>query len=184
MILFNSIYISFGVKKTFILVLDYLTKMVQIYETDNFIVESKDKPFVSREEGGHVQIKIKDETITDRTKIMPKMAIELMRLTMIVGEALEKGMKNRGVDIVKVNYQDMGNWAYKSGKKPCLHVHILGRASDAKIQVFPEAVQLPDRGTGFYDKFEPLNEEDLKEIQKQIEFVLKKEKYNEARWGL
>jgi hypothetical protein len=40
-------------------------------------------------------------------------------------------------------------------------------------------VYLPDRGTGFYDGFEPLNNEDIKEIKTQINIVLQEEKYSE-----
>jgi hypothetical protein len=49
-----------------------------IYETENFIVESHEEPLVSREEGGHIRIKIKDENITDRTKLTPKQGISLL----------------------------------------------------------------------------------------------------------
>ncbi len=157
---------------------------MHIYETPSFEVDSQEKPFVSRTEGGHVRIKIKDREITDRTKLDPKTAIELMRLTMIVGEAFETAMNNRGIPVIKINYQDMGNWAWKENKKPYLHVHIFGRASDAMKQKWPESVYLPDRSTGFYDGFEPVNEEDIKEIQKQIDLVSQREKYKLENWGL
>jgi hypothetical protein len=35
--------------------------MAIFYETENFIVESIERPFVSREEGGHIRICVKDE---------------------------------------------------------------------------------------------------------------------------
>ncbi|MDD4900711.1 MAG: HIT domain-containing protein [Patescibacteria group bacterium] len=158
--------------------------MAQIYQTKNFIVEAAEKPLVTRTDGGHIRILIKDIAITDRTKLSPAAAIELMRLTMIVGEAMEKSLNNRGIKVVKINYQDMGNWAYKIGDKPVLHVHIFGRAQDAKHQPFPESVYLPDRSTGFYDKFEPLNNEDILEIQKQIEIIGKQSKYKIEKWGI
>jgi hypothetical protein len=75
-----------------------------IYETKNFIVESHEKPFISRTDGGHIRIRIKDDSITDRTKLDPKTAIELMRLTMITGAAFEKAMNNLGIPVVKINY--------------------------------------------------------------------------------
>lgn len=158
--------------------------MAQIYLTENFIVESPEKPFVSRIDGGHIRIRIKDASISDRTHLTPIVAIELMRLTMIIGEAMEKGLNNRGIKVVKINYQDMGNWAFKTGEKPFLHVHVFGRTFDAKDQVFPESVYLPARESGFYDKFEPLNKEDILEIQKQIEIIEKQEKYQSSEWGL
>lgn len=157
---------------------------MQIYETKNFIVESHEKPFVSRTDGGHIRIRVKDDSVTDRTKLEPKTAIELMRLTMIVGVAFEKAMNNLGIPVVKINYQDMGNWAWKTNTKPFLHIHVFGRASNAVKQIWPESVYLPDRGTGFYDGFEPLNSQDIEEIKKQIDIVLQEEKYNEKEWGL
>ncbi|MEI6191077.1 MAG: hypothetical protein WCP24_01745 [bacterium] len=158
--------------------------MATIYETENFIVESHEEPFVSRTDGGHIRIRVKDKTITDRTKLEPKVAIELMRLTMIVGEAFEIAMNNCGVPVVKINYQDMGNWAYKRNEKPFLHVHVFGRATNAVKQIWPESVYLPDRGTGFYNGFEPLNTEDVVEIKKQIDIVTAKEKYQLKNWGI
>lgn len=158
--------------------------MTQIYQTENFVVESHEKPFVSRDDGGHIRIRIKDASIPDRTHLTPACAIELMRLTMIVGEAMEKGLNNRGIKVVKINYQDMGNWAFKTGEKPFLHVHVFGRTFEAKDQVFPESIYLPARESGFYDKFEPLNNEDVLEVQKQIEMIKRQDKYQSSAWGL
>ena len=127
--------------------------MAEIYQTKNFIVESHEKPFLPRTDGGHIRIRVKDESITDRTKLDSKTAIELMRITMITGEALQTAMNNLGIPVVKINYQDMGNWSYKEGKLPFLHVHVFGRASNAIKQIWPESMYLPDRKTGFYDGF-------------------------------
>ena len=76
--------------------------MSVFFETQNFIVESHEKPFVSRTDGGHIRIRIKDESITDRTKLSPAQAIELMRLTLIIGEAMEKGMNKIGIPVIKI----------------------------------------------------------------------------------
>ena len=140
---------------------------MQIYETKNFIVESHKKPFITRTDGGHIRIRVKDDSITDRTKLDSKTAIELMRLTMVVGAAMETAMNNLGIPVVKINYQDMGNWAWKTNTKPFLHIHVFGRASNAVKQIWPESVYLPDRGHGFFDGLEPLNNEDIEEIKKQ-----------------
>jgi diadenosine tetraphosphate (Ap4A) HIT family hydrolase len=156
--------------------------MALIYETENFIVDSQERPFVSRTDGGHIRIKIKDRDITDITKLEPKVAIELVRLTMIVGEAFEKAMNNRGIRVIKINYQDMGNWAFKTGDKPYLHIHIFGRAKDSVKQPFPESVYLPDRSSGFYEGFEPVNEEDINAIRKQIEITSKQQRFDLANW--
>jgi len=156
--------------------------MAEIYQTENFIVESHEKPFVTRTDGGHIRIRIKDTTISERTQLAPAVAIELMRLTMLVGESMEKALNNREIKIVKINYQDMGNWAFKTGAKPFLHVHVFGRTKNAKYQIFPEAVYLPDRSSGFYDKFEPLNNYDVLEIKKEIEFLSRQDKYQSPDW--
>jgi len=153
--------------------------MALIYETENFTVEAPARPHVSREEGGHIKVAIKDRSITDRTKLSPKQATELTRLTMIVGQALEAAMNKRGVPVIKINYQDMGNWSYKEGKSHYMHYHIYGRVLGAKNQPFPESVYLPDRSTGFFDNFKPLNDDDIAEIKNQIDRVAADEKYIE-----
>ena len=38
-----------------------------------------------------------------------------MRLSMLISEAMIEGMKNRGINIERINYQDNGNWAYLKG---------------------------------------------------------------------
>lgn len=158
--------------------------MVAIYETPNFNIEVHEKPFVPREEGGHLRISIKDHSITDRTKLSRNQAIEFIRISMIVGEALETAMNNLGIPVIKINYQDMGNWTYKENKSPIFHCHIFGRVLHAKNQPFPESVYLPDRSSGFYEGFTPLNETDAHEIVKQIKIVEEKPKYSLKEWAL
>jgi len=97
--------------------------MAQIYQTDNFIVESFETPHVSRQEGGHIKIYPK-KPVLDRSELSSELAVEFIRLTMIVGEALKRGMTNRDVKIMRINYYDMGNWAFKKGEQPILHIHI------------------------------------------------------------
>jgi len=153
----------------------------QIFETESFVVCASGQPHVSREEGGHIILYAKAD-VTDRTKLTPKQAVEYMRLSMLVGEALEKAMTVRGVHIVKVNYLDNGNWAFKYNCKPHLHMHILGRSADAKIQRFPEAVLLPAMESGFYDSFEALNDDDIAEILLQLELLLQEERFSTVNW--
>ena len=83
--------------------------MAEIYQTKNFIVESAEAPHVTRADGGHIRI-LPKEKVSDRTKLSPQLAIELMRLTMVAGEAMTTVMNKRGVDIGRINYQDNGNW--------------------------------------------------------------------------
>lgn len=156
----------------------------EIYQSANFIVEAHPAPFIDRTEGGHIRIKVKDIAITDRTKLEPKMAIELMRLTMIVGEAMPIAMEKIGIPIIKVNYQDMGNWAYKEGKLPFLHIHLFGRTINAVKQPWPESMYLPDRKSGFYDGLQSLNSDDILAIRKEIDILLNQDKYKDENWHL
>lgn len=91
-------------------------------------------------------------------------------------------MRRRGIDIGIVNYQDMGNWGGFKPEGPRLHLQIYGRATTATMQKYGDAVQLPHRETGFYDTFKPLNDDDVKEIRKDIEALLKTEKYA-GKWN-
>jgi hypothetical protein len=103
-----------------------------------------------------------------------------MKLSMVVGEALKLAMAKRGVDIGLVNYQDMGNWGVFKPEGPTLHMQIYGRATTATIQKYGDSVFLPHRETGFYDNFQPLNEEDIKEIRTDIENLLQSERYKNS----
>jgi diadenosine tetraphosphate (Ap4A) HIT family hydrolase len=155
-----------------------------IFASKNFIVESREQPFLPRTDGGHIRILAKDQSWSDRTQLLPAAAIELMRLTMVVGEALQTAMNKRGIPVIKINYQDMGNWAWKNNEPPLLHVHIFGRATNAVKQPWPESMYLPDRKTGFYDGFEPLNAADVEQIQAELGLILQQEKYQDKQWGL
>src|SRR5664279_1356024 len=128
--------------------------MSVIYETKNFIIKSAEKPniYVSREEGGHIKIWPKHQ-VSDRTKLSRELAIEYMKLSMVVGEALKTAMQRRGVEIGLVNYQDMGNWRISHPEGLALHMQIFGRAKSAIKQKYGEAVSLPKIETGFYDDF-------------------------------
>jgi hypothetical protein len=108
---------------------------MKIFETKHFKLIAPEKPHVSREDGGHIKVSVKDayrEQLPDRTKLAPTQAIELMRLTMLAGESFVAAMKKNGIEIVRINYQENGNWAYKPesvarGETPFLHIHLYGR---------------------------------------------------------
>lgn len=155
-----------------------------IFETKNFTLERHPKPFVSRFDGGHLRIFPKDHGISERREFTPEQAIEFMRLSMIAGEALEKAMNDQGIPVVKINYEDLGNWAFKRSERPVLHLHIFGRAKNAIKQPFPEAVYLPDRSSGLYDDFEALTDDDMDLIKKYVEEISKQEKYLSSNFNL
>jgi len=155
----------------------------EIFQTKNFIVESVEKPHVSRMDGGHIKISPKVRLV-DRTKLSPELAIELMRLTMVTGKAMITALNQRDIDVGRINYQDNGNWSVFKPEGPYLHIHLYGRAKSAKVHKWGDACYFPQRETGFYDSFEPLNDGDIEEIKKQIESILKEDKYQDQNWHL
>jgi diadenosine tetraphosphate (Ap4A) HIT family hydrolase len=155
-----------------------------IYESKYFTVERHPKPFVSREEGGHIRIFPKNTAATCINDLTPNEAKELIRLEMVVREALIEGMNQQGVPVIWVNIEDLGNWAFKRNEIPRLHIHVLGRASTATKQKWPEAISLPDISTGFYDEFIALTNEDMVVIRQKIEEKFLDNKYTDEVWGV
>ncbi len=154
--------------------------MALIYETENFLIESHDKPHVSREDGGHIKISPK-AFFDNRTELPMDLAYELMKLSMIAGEAMTSVLRKNGIKIIRINYQENGNWAEAFlHKKNKLHWHLYGRAENAKVQKYPSSLYFPDPTTDYYDKFKPLTEEDATEIRNEIERLLLAEKYRES----
>lgn len=154
-----------------------------IYETNNFIIEAVEAPHISREDGGHIKISPKVKVV-DRTQLSSELAIEAMRLTMVVGEAMVTVLNKRGIDVGRVNYQDNGNWSVFAPEGPYFHIHLYGRAKSAKVQKWGDACYFPQRKTGFYDSFQPLNEDDVVGIREEIKRILKQPKYQDKAWGL
>ena len=109
-----------------------------------------------------------------------------MRLTIVVGEAMATVMNQHGVDIGRINYQDNGNWTvFKSGGS-YLHIHLYGRAKSAKYHKYGQACYFPhpDENPKYYERFKPLNSNDVKDIHKEILRLLKEKKFSDFEWGL
>ncbi len=156
-----------------------------VYETENFIVLVPDMPHIPKLDGGHLYIKAKELYFNSRTELSPKLAVEVMRVTMLLGEAMKLGLKNRGINIERINYQENGNWAYlQKGRKPFFHIHLYGRTIDSVTQVWGEALEFPDKDTGFYRGFEPFDDDDIEAIKEQISILEKSEKYDIKNWQL
>jgi diadenosine tetraphosphate (Ap4A) HIT family hydrolase len=149
-----------------------------LFETGNFSVVVPGRPHVSRAEGGHIVIRSK-RAVHDRTELSAAAAIELMKLTMVVGEAMVVALRRRGIDIGRVNHQENGNWADQGLGDPMLHVHLYGRARSASIQPYGQALHLPDPTSGFYDGVEPLNADDVNAIRSEVTKLLGAEKYRD-----
>ncbi len=159
--------------------------MAMVYESENFFVEAVEKPHVDRSDGGHIKIYPKVR-ILDRQQLSPKHAIELMRLTIVVGQAMTKIMNEHGVDIGRLNYQDNGNWTVFKPEGSYLHVHLYGRAKSAKIHKYGQACVFPhiEEKPEYYENFKPLKKEDVKDIKTEIEKLFKEEKFSDPEWGL
>src|SRR5437764_821208 len=110
--------------------------MARIYESKHFRIDTHDRPHVSRSDGGHLVINPR-VIVKDRTELSAEQAIELAKLTMAAGEAMQSVLPQRGIDIERINYQDNGNWRHE------LHVHLYGRARSARIQPWGTFLQLP-----------------------------------------
>lgn len=146
--------------------------MALIFETKNFILESHEQPEVDRLDGGHIKINPKVKVV-DRTELSPQLAIELMRLTIVAGKALVKGMKKQGVSIGRINYQDNGNW------KPELHIHLYGRATHATQQKFGDPIT-----PGHKDSYKPLTQEDIYSITEEILRIMALPEFQDDVWRL
>ncbi len=159
--------------------------MALIYESDNFTVEAVDKPLVDRNDGGHISINPK-RRVKDRQALSAVEAIELMRLTMITGEAMTVVMNEHGVDVKRINYQDNGNWGVFTPEGPYLHIHLYGRAASAKYQKYGQACYFPHRNENpaYYENFKPLNSEDVEDLKLEINRLIKEQKYADAAWRL
>lgn len=159
--------------------------MAIIYKSKNFVVESLEKPHIDRNDGGHIMISPKVR-IDSRLQLSPKQAIEAMRLTMVVSQAMIKIMNEHGVDIGRINYQESGNWGVFKPEGPFMHIHLYGRAKSAKIQKYGQACHFPheDEEPEFYEKLKSLNNEDVKDMETEIERLFKEEKFSDSKWGL
>lgn len=142
---------------------------MKIIETENFELHSHDQPEVGRSDGGHLVIHPK-VAVEDRTKLAVELVIELALLTNLAGAAMFAGLKERGIRLGRINYQDNGNW------KPELHVHLYGRAIDATYHKFGEPIKAA-RVLSEKVIQEPLNEGDISAIKAQCHLLADQDGY-------
>lgn len=154
-----------------------------IYETERFTVWVPNPPHVDRCDGGHVVISAK-RYVESRLDLTPSEAIEVFRLTMITSEAMQIALKKQGINIARMNYQENGNWAFLNNSKPFFHIHLYGRTIDSKNQKWGEALYFPNPSTKFNKDYLQLTNEDVELMKKEIEKILKYEKYNIDNWKL
>jgi diadenosine tetraphosphate (Ap4A) HIT family hydrolase len=146
-----------------------------VYEARHFVLRTLDQPHVSRGDGGHVVIDPK-VAVEDRTHLSREQAIELVKLTMVCGEAMKTVLGRKGIDIGRINYQDNGNWRAE------LHVHLYGRARGARLQPFGHALAFPPTREAFRSEMghlEALHADDIAELRAEIERLLAGERYRD-----
>lgn len=97
---------------------------------------------------------------------------------------MKNAMKERGIEIARMNYQENGNWAYQVGQKPDFHIHLYGRTKNSISQKWSGALYFPNKSTGFYDLFDSWNKKDIEEMKKQVKKLEQNEKYLLKSWGL
>ncbi len=145
--------------------------MTLIFESTNFIVMPHPRNEVDRLDGGHIVINPK-VTVEDRQQLTPYQAKELMRLTILVGEAMKRYYKSIGIELHRVNYQDNGNW------RPEQHYHLYGRAKTAKYQKAGDPI-IP----GHKDEYQNLTDDDVSGLRKEIAQLLTEPNYSNSSWG-
>ena len=159
--------------------------MALIFESKNFLIEAADKPLVGRSDGGHIVINPKVRVATLQ-QFNPTTAIELMRLVMVVGEAMTTVLNKNGVDIGRINYQDNGNWGVFKPEGPYQHFHLYGRAKSAVQQKYGQACYFPHKEDypEFYENLTPLNHQDITDLNLEITRLLATDKYANSAWKL
>jgi diadenosine tetraphosphate (Ap4A) HIT family hydrolase len=157
--------------------------MALIFESKFFLVESADPPLVDRNDGGHIMISPKTR-ISTRQQLEANDAIELMRLTIVTGEAMHVVMNEHGVDIGRINYQDNGNWSVFSPEGPALHIHLFGRAKSAVHQKYGQALFFPhrDEHPDKYKSLKALEPQDNHEIHTKIRSLLEEKRFSDYQW--
>jgi diadenosine tetraphosphate (Ap4A) HIT family hydrolase len=146
-----------------------------IFELEHFEIITPEKPHVSRSDGGHLIVNPK-APVEDRTQLSRDKAIELMKLTMVAGEAMKNVLTRNGIEIGRINYQDNGNWRHE------LHVHLYGRARGATIQIYGQPLTFPPTRDAFKEQMgdlEPLTGDDVAALKSEIIRLMSNEKYRD-----
>ena len=149
--------------------------MTIVYESPHFEIVVPERPHVTRRDGGHLIINPK-VAVDDRTKLTREQAVELVKLTMVAGEAMTTVLTRRGIPIGRINYQDNGNWRHE------LHIHLYGRACAATLQTYGHPLALPPTAQAFKEQMgnlEPLHQDDIAELKTEIARLLATDKYRD-----
>jgi diadenosine tetraphosphate (Ap4A) HIT family hydrolase len=147
--------------------------MALVFEARHFDITTPEHPHVSRGDGGHLIINPR-VAVEDRTQLTREQAVELIKLTMVAGTAMQTVLTRQGIEIGRINYQDNGNWRHE------LHVHLYGRARGAVLQPYGYSLAFPPTKEAFMREMgnlEPLTPDDIAALRAEIARLLKTEKY-------
>ncbi len=147
--------------------------MPLVLESRHFLIVAPEHPHVSRRDGGHLIINPR-VAVEDRTQLSREQAIELVKLTMVAGEAMKTVLTRKGIAIGRINYQDNGNWRHE------LHVHLYGRARDATRQPWGQPLSFPptaEAQKALAGTLEPLTVDDVAELAAEMSRLLESGKY-------
>lgn len=116
---------------------------------------------------------IKKEKVTDRSDLTYQEAIDFMRIRMAVGRSMYDVL---GVE--RMNYEDLGNWGIDEPEGAKMHLHFMGRSKDQTHQIRGQHIFLYPKGHKIYQgHLKPLSNEELKDVRKRINQILKEPKY-------
>jgi diadenosine tetraphosphate (Ap4A) HIT family hydrolase len=156
-------------------VINYNHRMPVVFESKHFVVLAPEQPHVSRGDGGHLIVNPR-VAVEDRTQLSREQAVELVKLTMVAGEAMKTILTRNGIDIGRINYQDNGNWRHE------LHVHLYGRARNAVIQKWGQPLSFPPTAQAQKElagKLEPLDAVDISGLKAEMTRLLSSDKYRD-----
>lgn len=128
-----------------------------IIETKHFVICTIEKPHIDRKEGGHIVVASSVNQYTAMEDMPQDILHEFIDISSICGRYMKKMFAEEQIDVDIINYQVNGNWSALNDARDYVHMHLYGRAKQAKNQPYGSAVYLPDFETGFYDKNEGLS---------------------------
>jgi diadenosine tetraphosphate (Ap4A) HIT family hydrolase len=140
---------------------------VELFRANHFKVMYPRIPLIDRKDGGHLLIFPLVKKL-DRMHFTPEEAAEFMPFCKAVGRAFQEVMNESGIEVVRLNWMDMGNWRLVPYDDPRFHLHIFGRAAGSRFQIHGEFNQIPPKGSKHYVMIEPINEFEEKKLKERI----------------
>lgn len=123
-----------------------------IIKTRHFVICTIEKPHIDRKEGGHIVVASSVKKYTTIEDMPQTILHEFIDISSICGRYMKSMFVEEKIDVDIINYQVNGNWSALNDIRDSVHMHLYGRAKQAKSQPYGSAIYLPDLETGFYDK--------------------------------